>query len=93
MIHAVLVRFSEEIVLDVVHIEEGREEDGVGVNADANMCIEGRLGHDLHRRCRNCVRVGGKPCQDDDGHRNRFQSSRLHRVLEEGGTLLLRTPD
>ena len=36
VIHAVLVRFSEEndIARDLVHLEEDLEEDGVGVNAD-----------------------------------------------------------
>ena len=36
VIHAVLVRFSEdpEIVRDLIHLEEHLEEDGAGVNAD-----------------------------------------------------------
>ena len=39
MIHTALLRFSEEIVRDLVHIEEGRGEDGVGVNTDPLTCV------------------------------------------------------
>ena len=41
VMHAVLVRFSEEpeIVRDLVHLEEDLEEDVVGVNSDPLACV------------------------------------------------------
>ena len=38
-IHAVLVRFGEDILSDLVHFEENLTEDGVRVNADPLTCV------------------------------------------------------
>ena len=44
------------------------------------MCAEVGLEHAVRRRCGHCVEVGGRPCEDDDRHCDRFRSSRTHRV-------------
>ena len=86
MIHVVLVRFSEdpEIVRDLVHLEEVLEEDAVGANSDPLTCVRRAVWGMLYADDAGiCVLVGGRPCQDDDRNRDRFRSSRPHRVRED----------
>ena len=49
------------------------------------MRAEVSLGHAVRRRHRHCAEVGGRPCEDDDRHCDRFRSSRTHRVLKKKG--------
>ena len=66
-IHAVLVRFSEgpDILRDLVHLDD----DGVGGKRWAiRSCAKRSVGYALHRRCRHCLQVSGRPGEDEDDH-------------------------
>ena len=81
-----MVRFCEDpdILRDLVHFEKDLGEHGVKVELIA--CVtEASLGYAVRRRRRHCVYVGGRPCEDDGRHCDRFQSSRTRRVRNENG--------
>ena len=84
VIHAVLVCFSEDpdIARDLVYLGEHLKEDGV--KFDPLSCVRS-MGHTVRGRCRPCVYVGGRPCEHDECHCDRFRSRRPHRVRNEDG--------
>ena len=93
-IHAVLVRFGEDILSDLVHFEENLTEDGVRVNADPLTCVRREVWGMLYG---DDARISSKSAE---GLANKmmtvivtvFEAACLT-VSEKTETMLLRTPD
>ena len=67
--HAVVVRFSEDpdIVRDLFHLEEDLEKNATGVSSDTLACVQREVWGMLYADDEEIyVKVGGRPCQDDD---------------------------
>ena len=93
--HAMEVRFFEDpyILRDLVHLEKDLEENVVGAISDTLTYVRKAVfdmlyAYDLEK----CVQVGGRPCKDDDCHRDRFEAAGLT-VSEKTETMLFRTAD
>ena len=84
--HAVVVRFSEDpdIVRDLFHLEEDLEKNATGVSSDTLACVQREVWGMLYADDEEIyVKVGGRPCQDDDCHRDSFQSSRPDSIRQK----------